>query len=122
MRTRLLHLLPWLVLAAIVVATLSPIQFRPRTDEPPQVERFLAYALLGITFAVAFPRAWLLWLLALPAVAYLLELGQRLTPDRHWGLSDVEAKMAGGVIGVLLGLALIFAVHRVQRLRAGTAS
>lgn len=119
MRSKLFHLLPWLILVTIVVATLSPLQFRPRTDEPPQVERFLAYGALGLSFALAFPRAWWIALPGLPAVAYLLEMGQRLTADRHWGLSDVEAKMAGSVAGVVLGLAIVLLIAMLQRSRSG---
>lgn len=115
MRFRLYHLFPWLVLAAIICATLSPIQFRPRTDEPAQYERFFAYALLGLSFALAFPRFWLLILLGVPVAAFILELGQLLTPDRHWGLADVEAKMAGGVTGLALGLLLIWFAHLLHR-------
>lgn len=118
MRSRILQILPWLILVAIIVATLSPIQFRPRTDEPPQLERFVAYALLGLTFAIAFPRVWFVALVGLPVIAYLLEIGQRLTPDRHWGLPDLEAKIGGAVAGVVLGLAIVLVVSMLRSRRA----
>ncbi|WDR03684.1 VanZ family protein [Devosia algicola] len=102
----LVRLLPWVVLLAVAIATLSPIQLRPHSAAPPQVERLLAFALLGVSFALAYRRQLLLILAGLWTIAYLLEVAQNWTPDRHWGVADLAAKMAGAATGVAIAWAI----------------
>lgn len=49
----------WLVLLAILAVTISPIQFRPVTGEPVNLERLAAFLVVGGLFALAYPRHWL---------------------------------------------------------------
>jgi hypothetical protein len=48
----------WLLLIAVAVFTLSPIQFRPVTAAPADVERFVAFALLGGVFCLDLLQSW----------------------------------------------------------------
>jgi len=97
---KLLRLVTWLLVAAIVVATLGPIGFRPRTTMPVDVERALAYVALGLAFAMAYPRHiwWAVAFVILGAVG--LEWLQNLSPDRHGRETDALVKVAGAAIGL----------------------
>jgi hypothetical protein len=90
------------VFAVIVYVTISPINLRPATGLT-GLEREAAYALLGLTLAVAFPaRMWIVTI-AIVVIAGGLELAQHLTPDRHGRLIDAVQKAAGGLVGMAIG-------------------
>jgi hypothetical protein len=102
---RLGPLAAWLLLAAIAFMTLAPIELRP-SGISPQIERFAAFAVIGLVFSLAYSRqVWLVVLLVLGA-AVALEVMQVLVLTRHAGLRDVVAKLAGGTTGVLAGWAI----------------
>ena len=104
--TRILRLAAWLVLALILIVTISPIQFRPITGEPADVERFLAFFLVGFLFALAYPRHWLAVLLLTIGCAGMFELLQRLAPGRHGEFPDFIFKAVGAMAGVCIGRGL----------------
>ena len=93
---------PWLLLAAIVYATASPLDLRPRTGWV-HLERFAAFGLLGFLYAIAFPRRITL----ASAIVFLavagLELLQLGLPDRHARFTDFAVKLAGGAVGIWIG-------------------
>ena len=107
----------WLALAFIVYATLSPIQDRP-VIAGAQLEHFAAFAVLGIAFALAYPRRVFLIAAIVLISAFGLEALQLLTPDRHARLLDALVKAAGGVCGIGIGQ-LGQLVLRPQTERAG---
>ena len=90
----------WALVAALVFVTLSPIEMRPVVAGA-TLERALAYGLLGLTFALAYPRHRLLALAVVVGVAGGLELGQLLTPSRHGRLPDFAVKAVAAGLGVL---------------------
>jgi VanZ family protein len=92
----------WLALAFIVYATLSPINHRP-VIAGPQLERFAAFAFVGIAFALAYPRRLVLITAIILTGAFGLEALQLLTPDRHARLLDALVKAAGGICGISIG-------------------
>lgn len=98
------QLVSWILLASIAVMTLGPISMRPQTHFGPDFERFVAFALLGGFYALAYPR-WRLWILAafLIAVAGALEWGQLYVPGRDARLSDFLFKALGATIGLITG-------------------
>ncbi|MHB1102397.1 MAG: VanZ family protein [Devosia sp.] len=106
MNLKLGHLAAWLLLAAIAFVTLAPIGWRPETGISAHIERFAAFALIGLAFSLAYPRR--LWLVALMVLgaAVAFEAMQFLVQGRHAGLRDVIAKLAGGTTGVLVGWAI----------------
>jgi hypothetical protein len=93
----------WLLLAAILFVTVSPAQMRPVTAEPADFERFGAFAALGFTFALGYPRHWLLVACLVVGAAFVFEAAQLLAPSRHAHLEDAAAKAVGGVGGIVAG-------------------
>lgn len=95
----------WATLLSIAFVTLSPIGLRPHFAGV-SVERFGAFALVGLLFGLAYPaRLWLVLSLVAGA-AVGLEILQHLTPDRHGEVRDALVKLAGGITGVGTSLAL----------------
>jgi hypothetical protein len=104
---RLLVVAAWLVFAFIVFATLAPLQFRPVVSHHAQLERFAAFATLGLLFGLAYPRRLIADWLFLIAAAGLLEVSQHFTADRHGHLRDAAAKALGGTFGVAVALSIL---------------
>lgn len=104
--TRLFRLAAWLVLALILIVTISPIQFRPITGEPADLERFAAFFLVGFLFALAYPRHWIAVLMLTIGCAGMFELMQRLAPGRHGEFADFVFKAVGAMAGVCIGRGL----------------
>lgn len=97
------RVLAWLSLLAILYVTISPIGLRPDSGEPPDIERFVAFATAGFLFAMGYPRRiWLVFGLVMVA-ALGFEAAQLLAPTRHAHLSDAFFKGAGGTLGVAAG-------------------
>lgn len=106
-----------LALVAITFATLSPLHWRPQTIISADVDRFIAFAMLTLAAVAAFPRRWPFIAAAIIAFAGLLELMQALSPTRHARLDDALVKMAGAVIGAVLGRAFTEARTLLARYR-----
>jgi hypothetical protein len=100
----------WLLFAFIVFATLAPSQFRPVVSHHAQLERFGAFATLGLLFGLAYPRRLIADWLFLIAAAGLLEVSQHFTDDRHGHLRDAVAKALGGTFGVAAALMILATV------------
>ncbi len=98
-----LRVLAWLLLVGLVFVTLAPINLRPTTPAPTQVERIVALAVLGLVFALAYPRHIFLVALIVLGSTILLELLQLVSPSRHGRVIDVIAKLIGGGLGIGAG-------------------
>jgi VanZ family protein len=94
----------WLLVAAIACVTLSPIQMRPITAAPADLERFIAYTALGGAFCLGYPRHRVSIILVVIAFAGLLEVGQHLVPGRHGRVHDAVLKVAGAFFGLAVAL------------------
>lgn len=103
----------WAILAVIVFATLSPIGLRPHLASV-SVERFGAFATVGLLFGLAYPRRFWLVLTLVVGTALMLEAMQRLTPDRHGEIPDALVKFVGGAFGV----GVSFVVNRLRAIPA----
>jgi len=99
----LLRVSAWSCLAVIALITLAPIGLRPETGLSPQIERFVAFAVVGTLFAAAYPRYILFAALVVLGAAVMLELLQLLAPSRHGRLFDAGVKVGGGVVGLYAG-------------------
>jgi VanZ family protein len=92
----------WLLVLAITVFTLGPVEIRPVTGASASVERFAAYALLGTTFSLGYPKHRLSILVLLIAAVGFLEFAQNYVPGRHGHLSDGLIKASGALLGATL--------------------
>ena len=98
-----LAILAWLLLAGLVFATLSPIDLRPSSTLPTQFERAGALLLVGLVFALAYPRRLVMVASIVLGATVALELLQLISPSRHGRLPDLGVKLAGAVAGVAAG-------------------
>lgn len=104
---RAMSLLAWLCLAYVAFVTIGPAAMRPVTGVSPQLERLVAFALMGALFAAAYPRHIVLAAVVVIGAAILLEAFQLLEPSRHGRLFDASVKVVGGIAG--LGAGWLFA-------------
>ena len=118
MEVRMFHKLiavaAWTVLAFIAYATISPIQDRPTLPTSSSFEHLAAFAVLGALFCLAYPRQIVLVCLIVLGGAVLLEIMQLLTPDRHGRIQDAIEKMASGLVGIVVGRAILY-FHQASR-------
>ena len=111
--TILLRVMAWLLLAGLVFVTLSPINLRPISPLPTQLERAIALAVVGFVFALAYPRH--LWVVVLLVVGstVLLELLQLVQPSRHGRVVDVAVKLVGAGFGLAAGAVVRRLTHKI---------
>ncbi|WP_064838178.1 MULTISPECIES: antibiotic resistance protein VanZ [unclassified Rhizobium] len=93
----------WLLLAFILFVTVSPIGLRPETVTTVDTDRAAAYILVGLAFALAYPKQWKLVAVLLIAGAVAIEYLQYLSPTRHPRLHDAGIKAMGAALGLLAG-------------------
>jgi VanZ family protein len=91
--------LAWLLVLAITVFTLAPIELRPTTAAPVSLERFAAFAAIGAAFCFGYPKHRLYMLVLLVGIVGLLEAAQNLVPGRHGRLPDGLIKASGALLG-----------------------
>ncbi|MFY9294945.1 MAG: VanZ family protein [Methylorubrum rhodinum] len=106
--TRISRILGWLLLAALVVATVVPIGLRPVTEAPVSPERFGAFALLEFLFALGYPRRRRRVLAVVILAAAGLEALQMVEVTRHGRMTDFLVKGMGGSLGVAMAMGLAF--------------
>ncbi|MBY3219966.1 VanZ family protein [Rhizobium laguerreae] len=95
--------LAWLLLALILFVTVSPIGLRPETVTTVDADRGGVYVLVGLAFALAYPKKWKMVAVLLIAGAVAIEYLQYLAPTRHPRLHDAGIKAAGAALGLLAG-------------------
>lgn len=107
--------LAWLLVLAVAVFTLAPIELRPVTAAPANWERVAAFMAIGVLFCLGYPHhRWHIVGLVI-GLAGLLEVLQHVSPSRHGRLPDGLVKAAGALLGI--GLA-VGAERILGRLRA----
>jgi VanZ family protein len=89
----------WLLVLAIAVFTISPIEFRPVTAAPVSLERLTAFAAIGATFCLGYPKHRLPILVLLLGIVGFLEVAQNYVPGRHGRLTDGLVKASGALLG-----------------------
>ena len=102
------------VMVLLVVISLGPAKWQPRTELGWEIDHFLGYFVITSMFCLAWPRPFVVGGLLMAGGA-LLEGLQALTPDRH---ANVLAAFcgAGGALAAAL-LAALF--NRARKRRAG---
>ncbi|MFS8146910.1 antibiotic resistance protein VanZ [Rhizobium sp. R635] len=95
--------LAWLLLASIIFMTVSPIGLRPETVTTVNTDRAGAYVVLGLAFALAYPKQWKTVAALLIVGAVAIEYLQYFAPTRHARLHDAGIKAVGAAIGLVAG-------------------
>jgi VanZ family protein len=92
----------WMLLAAIFVFTDGPLALRPETGLSANLERFVGLFVVGVAFALAYPRRTL-FVVGLLVVAVLgLEYLQHFIQNRHGTVHDAAIKCCGAFLGVIV--------------------
>ena len=106
------RLVPWFVLAAIVVLSLVPPSARPTTFVPHKIEHAGIFFADGIAFGITYLGHK--WLLSIGAVIFCagIELAQLMIPGRHARLSDFFVDAIAVCIGIFTGPILLRMVRR----------
>ena len=114
----ILKILAWLMAAAVAFATLGPPGLRPHSDLGQDGEHALAFVLIGLAFALAYPQRRLLTAIVAVAGIGLIELLQFWAPGRHARWSDfvVDALAACAGLALAAGIGWIMARSRLAKL------
>jgi hypothetical protein len=83
----------WATFAFIVFSTLAPLHWRPVVTRNADLERFAAFAMLGLLFGLAYPHRRIADLAFVVSAAGVLEILQLITRDRHGHLLDAVIKV-----------------------------
>jgi VanZ family protein len=115
--TTIARVIAWLLLAAAAFLTLAPRMFRPFTGVEHHLEHFLAFALLGLTFGLGYPRRPIAIAVVGVLIAAALEILQVWAPGRHALFSDFLVNAAGlcGGVAVVAAVNWIVAAHKRKR-------
>ena len=96
--------------AAVSYATLGPPDLRPHSDLGQIGEHAFAFGLLGMVFALGYPRHRLTAAILTAVFCGLLELAQLLSPGRHARLADflvdAMATLGGFALVSIIDLAI----------------
>jgi glycopeptide antibiotics resistance protein len=90
----------WAMFAFIVFVSLANSGLRPRLVNP-DVERFCAFAVLGLLLGMAYPNRQTLFAIIIVAAAVLLEVLQLFIPTRDGEILELIVKVAGGLVGII---------------------
>src|SRR5215218_9654007 len=91
--------LGWMLLLAAAVVTLSPIELRPVTEAPADIERFVAFAMIGGGFCLGYPKHRFGMIVLVIGIVGVLEAAQQLVPGRHAQIYDAAFKALGVFFG-----------------------
>jgi VanZ family protein len=96
--------LAWLLVLAIAVFTLAPIELRLVTGSPANWERFAAFIAIGVLFCLGYRHHRWRIVGLLIGLAGLLEMLQHVSPSRHGRLPDGLVKAAGALLGMVVSV------------------
>jgi len=113
--TLLVRILAWLLAAAVAVATLGPVRYRPLNHNLGQDgERALAFLLIGLAFGLAYKQNRLLTAVVAVALTGVIEILQIWAPGRHARLEDFAVDALAALIGLAGAAALDWTFRRAR--------
>jgi VanZ family protein len=101
--TIILRVFAWLLAAAVTFANLGPPRYRPHSDLGQNGEHALAFVLVGLAFAVAYPKHRPLTAALSVVLIGVIELLQMGVPGRHARLGDFVVDALACLAGLALG-------------------
>jgi VanZ family protein len=115
--TNILRLFAWLLAAAVTFATLGPARFRPHANITHVGEHALAFILLGLAFALAYPKHRTRVAGISVILIGVLELLQLFAPGRHARLEDFIVDALAALAGLALPAIFAWLTHAPWRER-----
>jgi VanZ family protein len=109
--TRLLRLLAWFLIAAIVALSLVPPFFRPVTGAPHNLEHASIFMLTGLVFGFAYRSRYLYQLMGFVVFTAAIEVAQLAVPGRHTRIDDFIVDAASACAGVLVAFLFVKAAR-----------
>jgi hypothetical protein len=106
----------WLLAAAVTFFTLGPPLYRPHPMLGQDGDHGLAFFLVGLAFAFAYPQHRRLAMAISVVMIGVLELLQFLSPGRHARLEDFVVDALAAIAGFALVTALDWAKQRRWKL------
>ena len=106
-----------LALVAVLIGSLAPGHVTVVPFDLPDQKHFLAYAVLGFLFVMAFQANWwqaLLVVLGLALIGFGVELAQDVIPKRYFRWVDVRANGLGAVTGTVIGWGVVWLLRYVR--------
>jgi len=110
--TTLLRLGAWLLAALVTLFTLGPPRYRPHPMLGQDGDHSLAFLLVGLAFAFAYPQHRRLAMAISVVLIGALELLQFVSPGRHARLEDFVVDALAAIAGFALAALLDWARQR----------
>ncbi|WP_024517515.1 VanZ family protein [Bradyrhizobium sp. Tv2a-2] len=110
--TILLRICAWLLAAAVTFFTLGPPTLRPHAMLGQDADHSLAFLLVGLAFAFAYPKHRRLAMAMSVVLIGALELLQLMFPGRHARLEDFVVDALAAIAGFALAALLDWARER----------
>ncbi len=108
--------LAWLLVAAIVALTLSPLELRPNPEMSDRLERFIAFAVIAGVFCLGYPKHRIHIIVLVIGMIGLLEVAQKFIPGRHGRLlRDGMPKVSGTLCGAMIAILIEQCIGRFKR-------
>ena len=92
----------WVMILGLVIVTVVPANERPATGFQHDIEHFLAFALAGLTFGLAYAQSTRVNLLSAFVFTLALELSQIPLATRHARLRDFMVDAAAACLGIVI--------------------
>ncbi|HLG83319.1 MAG TPA: VanZ family protein [Bradyrhizobium sp.] len=108
----LLRLGAWLLAAAVTFFTLGPPRYRPHATLGQDGDHGLAFLLVGLAFAFAYPQHRRLAMAMSVVLIGALELLQFMVPGRHARLEDFVVDALAAIAGFALAAIVDWARQR----------
>jgi hypothetical protein len=99
--TKLLRVIAWSLIAAIVALSFVPPFIRPMTGTPHDLEHISIFVLAGSFFGVAYRFNHLYHAFGFVVFAGAIEIGQLAVPGRHARIADFIVDAVSACAGVL---------------------
>ena len=113
----LVRLVAYALAAAVSFATLGPPSLRPHSDLGQNGEHALAFVLIGIAFALGYPRQRLLVASLTAVMTGVLELLQLFVPGRHARVEDFLVDALATLVGFVIVSIIDLAITKTRRSR-----